>query len=91
MPAVGSSATSTSGRGVIHFARTTFCWLPPERAAKGLAAEGGTTRHSAKTRAASVRSLRAEASAALERSRSAKLLPVSSVGNAASRRRSPGT
>ena len=31
MPRVGSSKISTSGRLNIHFASTTFCWLPPER------------------------------------------------------------
>lgn len=30
-PLVGSSNSSTSGASVIHLARTTFCWLPPDR------------------------------------------------------------
>lgn len=31
MPRVGSSKISTFGLASIHFARTTFCWLPPLR------------------------------------------------------------
>ncbi len=30
MPRVGSSMISTRGSVAIHFASTTFCWLPPE-------------------------------------------------------------
>ena len=32
MPRVGSSRMSTRGSVASHFARTTFCWLPPDRA-----------------------------------------------------------
>ena len=35
MPRVGSSRISTSGWVSIHFASTTFCWLPPEREPTG--------------------------------------------------------
>jgi len=35
MPRVGSSTISTLGVMASHLARTTFCWLPPERVATG--------------------------------------------------------
>ncbi len=31
MPRVGSSSTRMRGLVASHFARTTFCWFPPER------------------------------------------------------------
>ncbi len=42
-PRVGSSTMRTRDSRASHFARTTFCWLPPLRAETGVSIEGVLT------------------------------------------------
>ena len=39
MPRVGSSRISTDGFTSSHLASITFCWLPPDRLATGVASD----------------------------------------------------